>query len=56
MNIVSTEEQHQCHDDCHVHHPTIFAKMIHFFKWWLAFAGLISATTVCPFCGAIGVL
>jgi hypothetical protein len=49
MNNVSVEEHHH-HS---VKHPA-FAKIIHFFKWWLGLTGLIAATSVCPFCGQPG--
>jgi len=41
----------------HCHHPvrqSVFARITHFFKWWLGFTGLIAATSVCPFCGTPG--
>ncbi len=29
-------------------------KIIHFFVWWLAFFGLYSSSSICPFCGQPG--
>lgn len=49
-----TEEDIENH---HHHHPVrhpVFSRIIHFFKWWLGFTGLIAATSVCPFCGTPG--
>jgi hypothetical protein len=49
MDDLSTKE-HRHH---HARHP-FFAWMVHYIKWWLAFTGLISATSICPFCGTPG--
>jgi len=29
----------------------VFGQILRFFGWWLAFAGIYSSTSVCPFCG-----
>jgi len=34
--------------------PFIPAGVIRFFGWWLAFFGLYSSSSVCPFCGQQG--
>ncbi len=36
------------------HWPAIPAGVIRFLGWWLAFFGLYSSSSVCPFCGQQG--
>jgi hypothetical protein len=48
MDKLSIKKHHH-----HGRHPVV-GWMLHYMKWWLAFTGLISSTSVCPFCGTPG--